>query len=116
MSKDPKKPSFKSEDQMWAHIEEQEDILNQLDDVFAKVKKKPKPHEGIPESPTPFKETERFARNGDPISQYNLSMAYANGDGVIRDSEAAEYWLLESARNGFAPAQYNIGCHWLRKN
>jgi|SRR5260370_27776591 hypothetical protein len=33
-------PSFKSEDEMWAYVEEQEEILNQLEDVFSKVKKK----------------------------------------------------------------------------
>lgn len=109
---DAKRPSFKSDEELWAYIEEQEALLNQLDDAFSKVKKKPRPHEGTPESPTPFKETERLAMQGDAISQYNLSVSYLNGDGVVRDIERSAQWLLKSAEAGFAPAEYNIGCHW----
>lgn len=88
-----------------------EDILNRLEAAFAKVKKKPKPFEGLPESPTPFADTLRRAREGDPVSQYNLSTAYKKGDGVAQDSDAARYWLLQSADNGFPPALYDIGCY-----
>ncbi len=101
-------PAFNSEEEMWAYIEEQDDILTQLEDAFAK----PKAHEGIPESPTPFSETLRLATEGDPISQFNLSIAYTRGDGVSQDSEKAGHWLLRSAGNGFAPAQHNVGCYW----
>jgi hypothetical protein len=107
---------FGSEEETWAYIEEQEAMLNQVEDIFAKVRKKPKPHEGLAECPTPFKETERLAKDGDPISQFNLSIAYSNGDGVSRDADKAAYWLLESAENGFAPAQYNTGCYWRDKS
>ena len=113
MSRDAKKPPFKSEDEMWAYIEEQEALLNQLDDVFSKVRKKPKPHEGIPEAPAPFEEMERLAIEGNPSAQFNLSIAYWNGDGVTRDLEKAAQWLLKAAEAGFAAAQYNIGCYWL---
>ncbi|HWZ34165.1 MAG TPA: tetratricopeptide repeat protein [Bryobacteraceae bacterium] len=110
MSEDAKKPSFKSDDEMWAYIEEQETLLNQLDDVFLK---KPKPHDGLPEAPAPFKEMERLALDGNPSAQYNLSIAYRNGDGVTRDFEKSAHWLLKAAEAGFAPAEFDIGCHWL---
>lgn len=107
---------FRSEEEMWAYIEEQEGLLNQLDDIFANAHKKPKPHEALPECPTPFHETERLAKEGDAISQFNLSIAYRNGDGVSKDPDKAAYWLLQSAENCFAPAQYNIGCYWRDKS
>jgi hypothetical protein len=98
-----------SADDMFSYIEDQEGILDQLDDALGK--KTPKPHEGIVEAPTPFRETERLAIQGDRTSQYNLAIAYSNGDGATRDLETAEYWLSQAAENGFAPAQYNIGCY-----
>jgi TPR repeat protein len=113
MSSDAKKPSFKSDDEMWAFIEQQEVLLNQLDDVFSKVLKKPKPHEGISEAPAPFYEIERLAIEGNPSAQYNLSIAYGNSDGVTKDLGKSAHWLLKAAEAGFAVAQHNIGCYWL---
>jgi TPR repeat protein len=109
MSNNPKKPSFNSEEDMWAYIEEQETILNQFEGIFSESRKKL--HEGISQAPVSFKETERLAAQGDPISQYNLSIAYSKGDGVKADADKAAQWLLRAAENGFAPAQYNVGCY-----
>lgn len=113
MSEDAKKPSFESDEELWTYIEEQEALLNQLDDVSSKARKKPKPHEGLSEAPAPFTEMERLAREGNPTAQFNVSMAYTAGDGVARDLEKAASWLLKSAEAGFAPAQYNVGHYWL---
>jgi TPR repeat protein len=109
-----RKPSLQSEDEMWAYIEEQEDLLNQLGDIFAKGRRKP--HEGVLESPAPFTETEQLAIEGDPAAQFNLSAAYSKGDGVSPDFEKAAYWLLHAAKGGFAPAQYNLACYWRDNN
>jgi TPR repeat protein len=113
MSGDAKRPSFKSDEELWAYIEEQEALLNQFGDVFSKVRKKPKPHEGVSEAPAPFTEMERLAKEGNSTAQFNLSVAYKAGDGVAQDLEKAASWLLKSAENGFPPAQYNIGHYWL---
>src|SRR5580700_10814277 len=113
MSDDTKKLSFKSDEELWAYIEEQEALLNQLDDVFPKARKKPKPHEGVSEPPAPFIEMERLAKEGHPTAQFNLSVAYKAGEGVAQDLEQAASWLLKSAEAGFPPAQYNIGHYWL---
>jgi TPR repeat protein len=113
MSGDSKKPSFKSDEEMWAYIEEQEALINQFNDVFSKARKKPKPHEGLSEVPAPFTEMEQLARDGNPTAQFNLSVAYNAGDGVARDLEEAASWLFKSAEAGFPPAQYNVGHRWL---
>jgi TPR repeat protein len=110
---DPKQRPTLTEDEMaamWANIEDQEDLLNRLEDCFD-IGKKPKPYQGPAECPTPFKETERLAMGGDPSSQFNLSLAHFKGDGVSQDSEQGAYWLLQAAENGFAPAEYNVGCY-----
>ncbi len=113
MSRDTKKPPFKSDEELWAHIEEQEALLNQLGDVFSNARKKPKLCEGLSEAPAPFTEMERLAREGNPTAQFNLSVAYKAGDGVARDLEKAASWLSKSAEAGFPPAQYNVGHYWL---
>ncbi len=105
--------SSKSDEELWAYIEEQEALLNQLDEVLSKARKKPKPHEGVSEASAPLTEMERLAREGNPTAQYNLSIAYKAGDGVAQDLEKAASWLLKSAEAGFPPAQYNIGHYWL---
>jgi TPR repeat protein len=113
MSGDAKKPSFKSDEELWAYIEEQEALLNRLDDIFSKARRKPKPHQGLSEAPAPFVEMEHLAREGNPDAQFNLSVAYKAGNGVAQDLEKAADWLLKSAEAGFPPAQYNIGHYWL---
>jgi TPR repeat protein len=116
MSGDAKKPSFKSAEELWGYIEEQEALLNQLDDVFSKVGKKQKPHQELSKAPAPFAEMEHMAREGSPAAQFNLSIAYKAGEGVARDLKKATSWLLKSAEAGFPPAQYNIGHYWLDAN
>jgi TPR repeat protein len=113
MSKDAKTPPVKSDDEMWAYIEEQERILNQMDDVFSKARSKRKPHQGLSEAPVPVTEMERIARQGDPAAQFNLSVAFKAGDGVTRDLEKAAAWLLKAAEGGLPAAEYNIGHNWL---
>ncbi len=49
-----------------------------------------------------------YAKQGDASAQYNLGIAYLNGDGVPKDSKKAHDYFLEAAKSGFAPAQYNL--------
>jgi hypothetical protein len=62
MSGDAKQPSFKSDEELWAYIEQQEPLLNQLDDVFSDARNKPKPPEGLFDAPALFAEMVRLAR------------------------------------------------------
>ena len=42
-------------------------------------------------------------------AQYNLGVAYSNGEGVEQDyAEAVKWWRL-AAEQGIADAQYNLG-------
>ena len=110
---DPKaKPSFNSEEEIWAYIEEQEALVNKARDIF---RRNPKQEDGLREAPASVREMEQLASDGDPIAQFNLSVAYSKGEGVTRNAETAARWLLEAAGNGFAPAQYNVGCYWRDK-
>jgi TPR repeat protein len=51
----------------------------------------------------------RSAEAGNPISQYNVAMMYANGEGVFVDYQQAGYWFRKSADQRFAPAQFRLG-------
>lgn len=110
MSGDAKTQSFKSDEELWEYIEEQEALLNKVEDLFSKTGKKP---QGLSEAPAPFDEMERLAKEGNPAAQFNLSVAYKAGDGIAKDLEKAAKWLLKSAEAGFPPAQYNMGHYWL---
>ena len=49
------------------------------------------------------------AQNGDVYAQYNLGLAYFNGEGVEQDyAEAAKWWRL-AAEQRSARAQLNLG-------
>ena len=108
MSKNSAQPSFNSEDELWAYIEEQEELLSDLEAALGH----PKAHEGVTELPASLEEMERLAIQGHAIAQYNLSVAYSNSTDATPHPEKARHWLLKSAENGFAPAQYNLGCYY----
>ena len=46
----------------------------------------------------------RAAEQHHAISQYELGVLYANGDGVPQDQVAAFFWFTLAARQGFPPA------------
>ena len=52
---------------------------------------------------------ETRAERGDPAAQYALGMIYVAGDGVAADPARARQWMHESAEQGYAPAQYELG-------
>ncbi|HEX3953080.1 MAG TPA: hypothetical protein VHW90_05880 [Stellaceae bacterium] len=54
------------------------------------------------------------AKAGDPISQYNLAVLYARGDGVAQDYQAAASWFRAAASHGNPAAQFNLGVMYER--
>lgn len=49
--------------------------------------------------------TRQAAEKGYAVAQFNLSYAYALGDGVERDEEQALHWMVMAAKNGYARAK-----------
>ena len=54
-----------------------------------------------------------LAREGDPVSAYNLGILFARGLGVGRDSGKAADFYLQSAETGYPLAQFNLGMAYL---
>ncbi|MDO5090575.1 MAG: hypothetical protein Q4D61_03435 [Cardiobacteriaceae bacterium] len=61
-----------------------------------------------------FKHWEKAAKAGDAVAQYNLSVAYSNGDGVAADEAQALAWLKKSAAQRYQPAQIDLAAWHLR--
>lgn len=59
------------------------------------------------------KKLEQLAKRGDPKAQFELYECYAYGLGVDINHKEKEEWLEKSARNGYAPAQYELGMSYL---
>ncbi|SUO94745.1 tetratricopeptide repeat protein [Suttonella ornithocola] len=60
-----------------------------------------------------FKHLQNAAAAGDAIAQYNLSVAYSNGDGTKVNAKNALIWLKKSAQQGYPPAQYDLALYYL---
>ena len=54
-------------------------------------------------------ELTRSAESGDSDAQFKLGLAYANGDGVEKDSSKAFAWYMKAAEKGVTNAEYWIG-------
>ena len=61
-----------------------------------------------------FRHWETAALAGDAVAQYNLSVAYSNGDGVIASETQAIEWLKRSAAQRYQPAQIDLAAWHLR--
>ncbi len=46
---------------------------------------------------------------GNAVSQYNLGLCYANGNGVEVDLDETVRWLRKAAEQGLPEAQFNLG-------
>ena len=64
-----------------------------------------------PTEPGADASTEEWRRlaQDDPDAQYRLSRRYQLGEGVPRDEAEAHSWLSKAARQGHAPAQFDMG-------
>ena len=51
----------------------------------------------------------RRAQRGDAVSQYNLGIMYANGQGVPKNYREAVRWYRKAALQGHPEAQHNLG-------
>lgn len=51
----------------------------------------------------------KAAEQGDAQAQFNLGVAYDNGEGVPQDVQRAAAWTRKAAEQGHANAQYNLG-------
>ena len=49
------------------------------------------------------------AEQGYASAQYNLGVAYGQGEGVPKDFVEAIFWYRKAAEQGDADAQYNLG-------
>ena len=49
------------------------------------------------------------AQSGAPEDQYLLGLAYRSGQIVMTDLAASRYWILQSAQQGYAPAETTMG-------
>jgi TPR repeat protein len=56
-----------------------------------------------------FELTKAKAEKGDAQAQYNLGVCYANGEGMMKDSEEAVKWLRKAADQNEAAAQVCLG-------
>ena len=56
-----------------------------------------------------FRDDLSYARNGNANSQFNVGLAYANGDGVEQNFAEAARWYREAASRGHAGAMNNLG-------
>ncbi|NTV98117.1 MAG: sel1 repeat family protein, partial [Chlorobiaceae bacterium] len=56
-----------------------------------------------------IEELQSAARNGNPLAQYNLGVAYSTGKGVRADYFESVKWFRMAAEKGHAEAQYNLG-------
>ena len=55
----------------------------------------------------------REARDGNPVAMRLLGIAYARGEGVARDDEAAFAWFRKAAARGDATSMYALGlAYW----
>lgn len=56
-----------------------------------------------------FKITNAGAMQNGPYTQYKLGVQYASGKGVARDIKKAVYWFRKAAKQGYPPAEMQLG-------
>ena len=56
-----------------------------------------------------FEHTEKLAKGGNKVAQFNLGAMYDIGEGVPQDYKEAVKWWTESAKEGYADAQNALG-------
>ncbi len=54
------------------------------------------------------------AANGDPPSEFEIGVRYADGRGVTPDLDQAFIWFQRSAMHGYPPAQFRVAAHYER--
>ena len=52
---------------------------------------------------------QKYAEDGEPLSQYVLGVLYRDGGLLMPDAVKARDWFTRSAKQGYVPAQYALG-------
>lgn len=50
----------------------------------------------------------QLANEGDPVAEFNLSLLYKSGTGLLQDSNLSQYWLQMAARQGLVGAYASV--------
>ena len=70
----------------------------------------------LPASAENFSETMKAAEQGNANAQYNLGLAYVNGNGVTKNYDEAVKWCRKAAEQNIAAAQYLLAEMYLQGN
>ncbi|MFO1433293.1 MAG: tetratricopeptide repeat protein [Candidatus Competibacteraceae bacterium] len=57
---------------------------------------------------------QQAADQGYAKAQYNLGLAYLQGQGVAKNDQEGINWFRKAAEQNFAPAQYNVGIAYVQ--
>jgi TPR repeat protein len=61
-----------------------------------------------------IEETQKDAMEGNPMSQFNLAIMYATGQGMSQDNDMAKKYFRLAAEQGLKRAQMNLGSMYSR--
>ena len=61
-----------------------------------------------------FNEAKARAETGDKVAQFDLALTYQWGTSVPTNYAEALKWYLDSAKQGYAPAQFCVGSMYSR--
>ena len=73
-------------------------------------------HAELSEKDTAVAEMQKLAESGDVHAQYFMGRLYRDGDPVLPNSQAAEYWFKAAAKQGLDIAQYALGKLYLSED
>ena len=73
-------------------------------------------HAELSEKDTAVAEMQKLAESGDVHAQYFMGKLYRDGDPVLPNSQAAEYWFRAAAKQGLDIAQYALGKLYLSED
>jgi TPR repeat protein len=65
-----------------------------------------------PEEVKQFEDYKAKAEKGDAVSQYNVGVCHAKGEGVAMDDMQAVWWYRKAAEQGLALAQYDLAVRY----
>ena len=73
-------------------------------------------HAELSEKDAAVTEMQKLAESGDVHAQYFMGKLYRDGDPVLPNSQAAEYWFRVAAKQGLDIAQYALGKLYLSED
>ena len=73
-------------------------------------------HAELSEKDTAVTEMQKLAESGDVHAQYFMGKLYRDGDPILPNSQAAEYWFKAASKQGLDIAQYALGKLYLSED